>query len=159
MAGAVANGVYYNTDSGLDAPGGLLDRLTQAVDNRAQYQGTLTGLAPALQQSGIPVSAPQGILSQILGGLGIGSGSQPTPAMPVARASQSSVVGNSAAAPTSGGSSAMAYAPDESAPVSGNPMAQAIGQAAQKYGIDPMTAIRVAQSEGGFSPDDRLAMP
>ncbi len=80
MTGVVANGVYYNTDSGLSAPNGFLDRLTQAMDNRDQFRNTLRGLAPALQGQGIPVaSPPAGIFSQMLGAVGLGSQQQPMP--------------------------------------------------------------------------------
>ena len=85
MTGVVVprGSAYLNTDSGLSAPGGFLDRLTQAVDNQSQYAGTLSGLAPTLQAQGIPVAAPQGMLGGLLSRLGIGPQPQ-TPSMPVA---------------------------------------------------------------------------
>ena len=86
MTGVVVprGAAYLNTESGLSAPGGFLDRLTAAMDNSAQYQGAMTGLGPALRQSGIPVSAPQGVLSGMLSRLGVGASGAPANSTPSA---------------------------------------------------------------------------
>ncbi len=140
MGGQVVNGVYLNTDSGLTAPGGFFDRLTNTVDQVAQNEGQLRGFAPALAATGIPISAPgPGLFSRILGSA---TGAQPpagasmsppaSPQMPLASAS-----GNVAGAGPS--------------PANPSAILQYVAQSAARHGIDPGVATRVAMSEGGRS--------
>ena len=97
--GTVVDGVYYNTDSPLAAPGGFLDRLTNTVDQANDSAGQLRGFAPALAATGIPVSAPPSIFSRIIGGItgqppaGASAAPPAAPQMPLASASGSTVPG------------------------------------------------------------------
>ncbi len=148
MPGVVANGVYYNTDSGLSAPGGFLDRLTGTVDQTAQSNALLRGYAPGLAATGIPVPAPPtGILASIasMTGLAPPAGASASPPTTPQQPGMLAQMFGSGAGP------APATAPAQ--PPSGGPggLMTLVGQTAQKYGIDPGTALKVAMAEGGAS--------
>ncbi len=81
MGAVVSDGIVFNTDGGLSAPGGFLDRLTNTVDQVAQNQAQMRGYAPALAATGIPVpAAPTSILASIAGMAGLAPQQSPATA-------------------------------------------------------------------------------
>ena len=137
MTGTVVNGTYLNTDSGLTAPGGFFDRLTNTIDQVSQSNAQLSGIAPALRDTGVPLPAQSpGIFSRMFGAAGLAPApdASAAPAMPPMQAPADP---NAPAAPSA------------TSPLSG--LMSYVGQAAKARGIDPMTAIHVAMSEGGAS--------
>ena len=156
--GTVVDGIYFNTESGLSAPGGFLDRLTNTVDQASQSNAQLRGLAPALRDTGVPLPAPsQGIFSRMLGAAGLTS-QDPSSVSQSPPGLLSRMFGGTDASSPAMAPPTLPAAPTPSptaSPGAGSPsmsgLMSYVGQAAQQRGIDPMTAIRVAMSEGGAS--------